>query len=103
VGETPVAVDFRLLPNVPNPFNPSTRISFELADHGQGDTPVSLRVFDLQGRLVRVLLEQRMPAASHTAVWDGRNQRGGIVPSGVYVYRLNAGGQTLARTMTLAK
>ena len=103
VDQTPRTAALNLQANVPNPFNPSTRITFDLADTGQGSTRVSLRVFDLQGRLVKVLLEESMAADRHTAVWDGRNDQGAAVPSGVYVYRLSAAGKTLARTMTLAK
>lgn len=103
VDQTPRTAALNLLANVPNPFNPSTRITFDLADTGQGSTRVSLRVFDLQGRLVKVLLEETMAADRHTAVWDGRDDQGAAVPSGVYVYRLSAAGKTLARTMTLAK
>ncbi len=103
VDQTPRTAALNLQANVPNPFNPSTRITFDLADTGQGSTRVSLRVFDLQGRLVKVLLEESMATDRHTAVWDGRNDQGAAVPSGVYVYRLSAAGKTLARTMTLAK
>jgi plastocyanin len=103
VGDTPGAAAVQLLPNVPNPFNPSTRISFELAAGRAGTTDVSLRIFDLKGRLVRVLLEETMAADRHTVVWNGRNDQGKTVPSGLYIYRLATGGNAVARSMTLAK
>jgi plastocyanin len=103
VGDTPALGAVQLLPNVPNPFNPSTRITFELPAGRTGSADVNLRIFDLKGRLVRVLLEETMSADRHTVVWNGRNDRGNAVPSGLYVYRLAAGGRTVARTMTLAK
>jgi plastocyanin len=103
VENTPALTAVRLLPNAPNPFNPSTLITFALPDDRVGPTEVSLRVFDLKGRLVRVLMEETVDADRHTVRWDGRNERGKGVPSGVYIYRLDAGGQILARTMTLAK
>ena len=103
VGETPAAAQIQLMPNVPNPFNPSTTITFGLpADH-TGSTEVSLRVYDLKGRLVRVLMEETVAADRHSVTWNGRNDRGTAVPSGLYIYRLAAGDKTLARTMTLAK
>ena len=103
VENTPARTAIRLLPNAPNPFNPSTLITFALPDGRVGPTEVSLRVFDLKGRLVRVLLEETVDADRHTVRWDGRDDRGYGAPSGVYIYRLAAGGQTLARSMTLAK
>ena len=103
VGDSPARAAVQLLPNVPNPFNPSTRITFELPADRTGAVDVSLRIFDLKGRLVRVLLEDTMASDRHTVVWNGRNDQGKAAPSGLYVYRLAAGGKTVARTMTLAK
>lgn len=103
VGDTPGPAAIRLLPNAPNPFNPSTLITFDLPVDRTGPTQVSLRIFDLKGRLVRVLMEETVDADRHTVRWDGRNDRGNGAPSGVYVYRLAAGGQMQARTMTLVK
>lgn len=103
VGDTPTAAAVQLMPNVPNPFNPTTTISFELPADRAGATDVSLRVYDLQGRLVRVLMEESVAGRRHSVVWNGRDDRGTAAPSGLYVYRLVAGERTLARTMTLAK
>lgn len=103
VDDTPGRTAMQLLPNAPNPFNPSTRITFDLSPAGDGAMAVSLRVFDLQGHLVRVLMDESVTASRQTVVWDGRDLHGKASPSGVYVYRLGAGGQTLSRTMTLAK
>jgi hypothetical protein len=70
---------------VPNPFNPLTRIRFELSKPGT----VRLEVFDVAGRVVRTLVGgESYPAGSHEALWDGRNESGRAVPSGVYVCRL---------------
>jgi plastocyanin len=103
VENTPARTGIQLLPNAPNPFNPSTLITFALPEDRVGPTEVSLRVFDLKGRLVRVLMEETVDADRHTVRWDGRDDRGNGAPSGMYIYRLAAGGQTLARSMTLAK
>ena len=85
--------------NVPNPFNPSTVISYELDAPGQ----VRLQVFDLGGRLVKTLVNGTGSAGRHEQVWSGRDQRGRLVASGVYFYRLQAAGETETRRMLLAK
>jgi hypothetical protein len=83
---TPVATT-RLLPNVPNPFNPMTEIWFEM------EKPQQARVviYDVTGRLVKVLAEGHMEAGSHTRIWQGRDSGGRQVPSGVYYVRMVAG------------
>ena len=85
--------------NAPNPFNPETTIGFELA----ASTGVRLEVFDLLGQKVRTLVARTLPAGSHQAVWDGRDDAGIQVGSGVYVYRLQAGDFTRMRRMLLLK
>ncbi len=84
----------------PNPFNPLTSIGFGLAKK----TEVGLRVYDLQGRLVRVLLDRELFAAGlHQAVWNGRDGQGKSVAAGVYVYRLVTDNFVGAQRMTLVK
>ena len=78
---------FALFPNIPNPFNPETAIHFVLPQAG----PVRLEIFDVLGRQVRTLVSGQLGAGVHRAVWDGRNQRGARVGSGVYFCRLCAG------------
>jgi len=85
--------------NFPNPFNPVTTIRFELP----AALDVRLSVFDVRGREVAVIAEGRMCAGSHAGVWDGRNDNGHAVASGVYWYRLEAAGKTLSRKMVLLK
>lgn len=77
----------RLLAARPNPARPSTEIAFELAVPQR----VRLRIFDIQGRLVRTLLDGPAPVGANRANWDGRDRLGKRIPSGVYVYRLDAG------------
>ena len=72
--------------NRPNPFNPTTRIAFGLAECCR----VQLKVYDVAGRLVRVLADDVLAAGAHERVWDGRDSRGLSVASGVYFYRLSA-------------
>jgi len=85
--------------NYPNPFNPSTQIHFSLP---QRDL-VELAVYDLQGRRVATLKKEEMPAGRHAVAWDGRDQRGQGVASGMYFYRLATGGELLVGKMMLLK
>ncbi len=90
----------RLGSSYPNPFNPSTRINFELS-HA---TVVDLRIYDMQGRLVRVLLTNEMvEPGMHEAEWDGRDHRGAGVAAGVYLYQLVTDSFSGSRRMTLVK
>jgi hypothetical protein len=70
--------------NYPNPFNPSTTIRFGLKE----ESPVMLKIFDVSGRLVRTMVNETRPPGDYTAVWDGRNEGGRTVSSGVYFYIL---------------
>ena len=86
-------------PNYPNPFNPSTRIEFELPATEQ----VQLSVFGLDGRRIINLVDGVMPAGRHEVIWTGRDDRGEIVAAGTYFYRLKAGTYTKTFKMTLLK
>jgi len=81
----PVAVN-SLQQNRPNPFNPTTTIEFSLAKRGK----VDLKVYDTAGRVVRTLESGVRNAGVHTVVWDGRNNQGQDVSSGIYFYRVQA-------------
>ncbi len=83
----------------PNPFNPSTRIAFDLAVAGR----VQLEVYDVRGKLVRRLASESLPAGRHQRTWDGRSDAGDGVASGNYFARLVAGGKTSTRKMLLVK
>jgi len=86
--------------NHPNPFNPTTSISFILSK----PTQASLRVFDLSGRLVRVLMdEQALESGSHSVTWNGTDGRGRQVATGVYFYRLDTPETSGTRRMVLLK
>jgi hypothetical protein len=85
--------------NMPNPFNPSTKIRYTLADAGR----VSLRVYDERGRMVRELLAAVRPAGAHELVWDATDDRGRRVSSGAYFYVLRAGDDERIRKMTVVK
>jgi len=89
----------RLAQNVPNPFNPLTTIVFSL----QKTCPVRLEVFDLRGRMIRLLVEGNRPSGRHEVSWRGDNSHGERVPSGVYFYRLVTPGYFETRRMILLK
>jgi len=98
-GDGMPAADIVLEPNYPNPFNPATTITFELAR----EDLVTLRVYDIAGHLVRTLTRGIRPPGRWTASWDGRNERGGDAPSGTYLYLLSVGDTERARKMQLLR
>ncbi len=103
-GLTPVAGGglpsaFALAQNAPNPFNPQTTIVFAV----DRQTQVRLQVYDLQGKLVRRLTDQVYAPGEHRLVWDGRDQAGAELPSGLYLYRLEDGRRTETRKMVLVR
>lgn len=92
--------DYVLEQNYPNPFNPTTTISYSLPL----DKKVSLRIYDMMGRVVRTLVDGKVQSAGRYKVqWDGRNQQGARVASGVYLYTLEFGNFKKTRSMTLLK
>ncbi len=89
-----VPSSFSLSANYPNPFNPTTTIRYAIAEASQ----VHLDVFDLTGRVVAELVDKKQPAGHYSVQFDASN-----LPSGIYLYRLEAGGMTQMRKMTLIK
>ncbi len=85
--------------NFPNPFNPSTAIQYALGRSG----PVSLSIYDLRGRLVRTLVNEEQAAGDYTVVWQGRDDEGRQLGSGVYFYRIDAPGISERRKMVMLK
>jgi len=96
---TAAPVRSTLAQNTPNPFNPATTIGYSLATAGQ----VELRVYDLNGRMVRELVNAPQAASRYQVEWDGRDDLGRSLASGVYFYQLNAPGITETRRMVLTK
>ncbi len=90
---------FALAQNAPNPFGPRTMIRFSVPREG----PVSLKVFNVGGRLVRTLVDERMPAGPHAVRWDGRDEGGRALASGVYFYRLDDGDRAQTRKSVLLR
>lgn len=89
----------RLMAAVPNPFNPATTLSFEIAAAGR----TRLDVYDVSGRLVQTLVNGHRAAGRYDIVWNGRDSRGRMSSAGVYLYRLQAAGQVETRRMMLVK
>lgn len=88
-----------LFQNQPNPFSPETQIACELPQSGRAQ----VRIYSVNGRLVRTLLEEERPAGRHTFVWDGLDESGRAVSSGVYFYALSAPGVEESRKMLLLR
>jgi len=102
---SPTAISQQALPianalrqNYPNPFNPETTISYDL----NGESIVILTIYDLSGQIIRTLVnDQAMSAGHYKSVWDGRDESGAKVASGVYFYQLRAGEFIAKKKMTL--
>ncbi len=92
----------RLQPAYPNPFNPQTTIAFEVAEAGAGQ-PLRLEVLDLRGRVIRTLVSGAREAGRHEVVFDGRDQRGQRLASGVYLARLRVADSEQSQILTLVK
>jgi hypothetical protein len=90
---------FTLQQNYPNPFNPATTIRFNLPKSMR----VEIAIYDLYGQLIRTLLSQTMMNGGHVVAWDGRNDAGELVVSGVYFYRLQAGDLVQSRKMVFVR
>jgi hypothetical protein len=89
-----------LLPNLPNPFNPSTTLFFTLSEPSQ---KTELCIYNLKGQKVRSILKEALPEGKHSVVWDGKDESGKAVGSGVYFVRLSANERTDTRKILLSK
>jgi hypothetical protein len=89
-----------LHPNYPNPFNPATTIRYDLQDAAI----VNLAIYDVTGKLVKTLVAgEAKDAGPHEMVWNGRDEAGRVVATGVYFYRLDTGGYSQTRKMVMVK
>jgi hypothetical protein len=99
-GDQPNAPDkFALFQNQPNPFNPETKISYYLSEGCE----VKLTIYNILGRRVKTLFEGHQNAGVKTLVWDGKNDQGEQLSSGIYFYRLQAGEFIQTKKMNLLK
>jgi ligand-binding sensor domain-containing protein len=99
VKDSPSPAEFHITGISPNPFNPSTTISFSLPAAAQ----VNLAVYDITGRKVRTLISGNFSAGSRSAIWDGRDSSGRPVSSGVYIARLQSGKSAQSKKMLLMR
>lgn len=94
-----VIKNFALFQNYPNPFNPSTRIDYEIPSSGD----VEIRIFNVNGELVKTLSNASQPAGKYSVSWDGRNNNDQPAASGMYICRVSFGNSVLSRKMMLLK
>ena len=90
---------FALYNNYPNPFNLTTAIKYSI----KKSADVKLEIYNLMGQKVKTLVNNYVAAGTHTVRWDGRDDNGNVVASGVYFYKLTADGKTAAKKLTLLK
>lgn len=104
-----ITVDIRvteLVGNFPNPFNPDTAIRFNISNDvaGAGNAvPVLIQIYNIRGQSIRTLVDNNFPAGEHSVTWNGRDDLGNSVGSGVYLYRMRAGDVVSTRRMMLMK
>lgn len=90
---------YRLAQNYPNPFNPSTTIQYSVREKER----VAIRIYDVAGRLVRTLVDERHDPGSYSVRWNGRNNNAGEVGSGVYFYEMKSGNFRKTRKMVVLR
>jgi hypothetical protein len=94
-----IAVATQLKGNYPNPFNPETTIAFSTKENG----PVSIDIYNIKGQRVKALVSENMQAGPHTVVWNGTDDNGKSVSSGLFFYRMNSGKYSSTKKMILMK
>ncbi len=99
IVESKIPNGYKLLNNYPNPFNPSTRIAFEIPQ----EENVTLKIYNINGELVRTLLNNNLSAGRYEQIWNGKDEAGNYVVSGVYIYRITAGQFDKSANMLLMK
>jgi hypothetical protein len=90
---------YHLLQNYPNPFNPTTTIEYQITQ----PSGVSLVIFNLLGQKIRTLVEKHQASGAYRVHWDGKDEGGNAIGSGVYLYQLKIGKETLTRKMVMVK
>ena len=98
-SEEALPTQFTLFQNFPNPFNPTTIISYTLPNHSL----VSLKIYDIIGSEVRTLISSEQAPGVHKVEWNGRNNFGSKVASGTYIYRIRTGDFVQSKKMILLK
>ncbi|MBI4726270.1 right-handed parallel beta-helix repeat-containing protein [candidate division TA06 bacterium] len=96
---TPLALDFKLNQNIPNPFSGKTNISYQSPQNGK----VTLKVYNLQGQVVKVLVDKEQPAGYYNVAWDGKSDAGKKISNGVYFYRLTTDSGIATKKLVFVK
>ena len=102
-SESKVGKSFSLSQNYPNTFNPSTTISFDIPGDPGEVRKVNLSIYDIRGKLVKALIDSELKPGIHRVQWDGMDDRGDKVSSGVYFYKMRSSDWTSRRKMTLLR
>ncbi|UCG91530.1 MAG: T9SS type A sorting domain-containing protein [candidate division WOR-3 bacterium] len=97
--ESPISLNVRVDQNYPNPFNSSTTISYEL----RSPSTTEIVVYNTSGQFIKTLVSAYATPGSYSVMWDGRNDVGQEVPSGVYIYLVTIGNTTVSKKMLLFK
>ena len=97
--ETDIPLATALMPNIPNPFNPSTRINFGLAQSAN----VRVVIYDVTGRAIMTLVDEFLEAGPHSRIWQGRDDSGRQTPSGQYFVRMVTGNRVDTQKILLLK
>jgi len=105
--EAPYVVEqpdrFGISQNYPNPFNPRTQIRFDLPQLSDNTFNVRVTIYNIKGQLLQVLLDERRSAGSYVIQWNGKNDAGYQVPSGLYFYRISTVDWVVTKKMLLQK
>jgi len=99
----PIPMSFELSQNYPNPFNPSTTIRFGVPAHATEGAAVQVRIYNTLGELVRTLVNEKMFPGQYAVEWNGKNDRGETVATGIYIYQLVTGGFKQTKKMSFVK
>jgi len=94
-----IPLEFAVHENYPNPFNPTTKIRFDLPEFSQ----TKVTIWNMLGQKVATLFSGELPAGSHSITFDARNENGNLLPSGVYIYRVESGSYVATKKMMLLK
>lgn len=94
-----IVKSFKLMQNYPNPFNPSTKIQYEIPDASK----IEISIYDMNGRLIKTIVNEHQQAGSYRVIWDGMNKSGNKVSSGVYVYTVKFGNIVSSKKMMFLK
>ena len=92
-------IPIKFLKNYPNPFNPTTTISFEIAEKGKTE----IEIFNVKGQKVKTLLNENLEAGNHSIVWNGKNDEEQHVSSGMYFYKISVNGNQKTNKMLMLK